>query len=68
MSTYEKKTDWEEPAFSADMLACPLKENWVSFQLVDEQGKGDAYAGLSYTLRDSADQIYRGTLDSVVVN
>ena len=41
MSTYEKKTDWEEPAFSADMLACPLKENWVSFQLVDEQGKGD---------------------------
>ena len=64
MSTYEKKTDWEEPAFSGGMLACPLKENWLSFQLVDELGKGSPYAGLGYTLRDSADQIYVGTLDS----
>ena len=53
----------EKNAFSEKMLACPLKEQWISFQLVDEQGNGQPYASLGYTLQDSAEQIYAGVLD-----
>lgn len=56
MSSYKAMEEWERPAFSDKMLACPLKGNWVSFQLVDEFGDGKPYAGLSYILQDSAEQ------------
>ncbi|MBV6826027.1 lipase family protein [Pseudomonas sp. PD9R] len=55
--------EWERPAFSDKMLACPLKGNEVSFQLVDEFGDGEPYAGLSYIIQDSAEQQYPGVLD-----
>lgn len=46
-----------------EILACPLRRNWVSVRLVDEHGNGDPYAGLAYTLHDSMGQEYEGTLD-----
>ncbi|WP_256674585.1 lipase family protein [Pseudomonas sp. LD120] len=64
MSAYKSMEDWEAPFFSGKMLACPLKEQWISFQLVDEFGDGKPYAGLAYSLQDSAEQQYAGVLDS----
>ncbi|VVP61866.1 hypothetical protein PS870_06464 [Pseudomonas fluorescens] len=64
MSSYKPMEDWEKPAFGDRMLACPLKGHWVSFQLVDEFGEGKPYAGLAYTLQDSAEQQYTGVLDA----
>jgi hypothetical protein len=46
------------------MLACPLRGHFISFQLVDEFGDGKPYAGLAYTLQDSAEQRYTGRLDA----
>jgi hypothetical protein len=47
-----------------DTLDCPLREQWVSFRLVDEHGEGKPYAGLAYQLHDNQGQKYAGTLDS----
>jgi pimeloyl-ACP methyl ester carboxylesterase len=44
--------------------ACPLRGDWISFQVVDETGDGKPYAGLSYVLQDSAHQKYPGILDA----
>jgi len=44
-------------------LSCPTRGKWSSFQLVDEFGSGETYAGLSYVATDSEGQSYPGTLD-----
>lgn len=64
MSSYTPMADGDKPAFSDRMFACPNKGHWVSFQLVDEFGDGKPYAGLAYTLQDSAAQQYIGVLDA----
>lgn len=46
-----------------DRLACPLRDNWISFRLVDEHGHGSPYAGLPYLLHDREGQSYAGKLD-----
>lgn len=64
MSSYKSLQDVDKPTFSGNMFACPLKGHWFSFQLVDEFGDGTPYAGLAYTLQDSAEQKYTGVLDA----
>ncbi len=64
MSSYKPMEDGDKPAFSGKMFACPNKGHWISFQLVDEFGEGKPYAGLAYTLQDSAEQQYTGALDA----
>lgn len=49
------------------MLSCPIQDKWTSFQLADEFGSGEAYAGLSYVITDCEGQQYRGKLDAVGV-
>lgn len=46
-----------------DTLNCPLRGHWVSLRLVDERGDGKPYAGLAYSLHDSQEHHYSGTLD-----
>jgi pimeloyl-ACP methyl ester carboxylesterase len=53
-----------KPLFGDKSQACPLRGDWISFQVVDETGDGKPYAGLSYVLQDSAHQKYPGVLDS----
>ncbi|MBO3274760.1 lipase family protein [Pseudomonas schmalbachii] len=45
-------------------LTCPLRGQWVSFRLVDENGDGQPYAGLTYQLHDAQGQTYIGALDN----
>ncbi|WP_417662927.1 lipase family protein [Pseudomonas sp.] len=47
-----------------EMLNCPQRKSWVSLRLLDEFGNGESYAGLVYTLKDSAGKQYSGALDS----
>ncbi len=42
---------------------CPIRGHWASFRLVDEHGKGEPYAGLSFMAYDSQGQAYRGETD-----
>lgn len=44
-------------------LQCPRRAHWVSFRLVDENGAGEAFAGLSFTIEDSQRQRHTGLLD-----
>lgn len=53
-----------DPMLSEKSEACPLRGDWISFQLVDENGDGKPYAGLGYVLSDSAHQQYIGVLDA----
>lgn len=53
-----------KPLLSDKSEACPLRGDWISFQVVDETGSGKPYAGLSYVLYDSALQKYPGVLDA----
>lgn len=46
------------------MLVCPVQGQWSSFQLVDEFGEGQPYAGLSYEVVDSEGHSYTGRLDT----
>lgn len=64
MYSYKPLDTHEKPAFSTTMLACPLRGQWASFQLVDEFGNGKPFAGLNYQIQDSAEQQYIGTLDA----
>ncbi|WP_421556874.1 hypothetical protein [Pseudomonas kitaguniensis] len=64
MGSYKPLEDVHKPSFNDRMFACPLKGHSVSFQLVDEFGDGKPYAGLTYTLQDSAEQKYSGALDA----
>lgn len=53
----------KRPFFSDSTPACSLRGQWVSFCLVDETGVGATYAGMSYTVRDSAGREYKGRLN-----
>ncbi|AZE11518.1 Lipase family protein [Pseudomonas chlororaphis subsp. aureofaciens] len=45
------------------MFTCPVQGKWTSFQLVDEFGEGQPYAGLSYKVIDTEGYTYTGKLD-----
>ncbi|RMP61288.1 hypothetical protein ALQ18_00730 [Pseudomonas marginalis pv. marginalis] len=46
------------------MFTCPIRGKWTSFQLVDENGEGQPYAGLAYTVIDTEGYVYEARLDS----
>ncbi|AIL61333.1 lipase family protein [Pseudomonas alkylphenolica] len=46
------------------MLTCPVQGKWTSFQLVDETGSGEPYAGLAYEVTDTEGFKYSGRLDA----
>lgn len=52
-----------ESRLSSRVLACPIQGKWSSFQLVDEFGSGEPYAGLAFTAIDSEGLKYTGHLD-----
>lgn len=60
MTSMEKEL---ESPLSSRVLACPAQGRWSSFQLVDEFGSGEPYAGLAYVVTDSEGKKYEGTLD-----
>lgn len=53
-----------ESPLSSRVLTCPAQGRWSSFQLVDEFGSGEPYAGLAYVVTDSEGKIYEGDLDA----
>ena len=53
-----------ESPLSSRVLACPAQGRWSSFQLVDEFGSGEPYAGLAYVATDSEGKTYQGNLDA----
>lgn len=53
-----------ESRLSSRILVCPMGGKWTSFQLVDEFGSGEPYAGLAYVAIDSEGQQYTGNLDT----
>ncbi|MDR6914248.1 hypothetical protein J2X66_001112 [Pseudomonas sp. 3296] len=53
-----------ESPLSSRVLACPAQGRWSSFQLVDEFGSGEPYAGLAYVVTDSEGKTYDGNLDA----
>ncbi|QAX87482.1 lipase [Pseudomonas sp. DTU12.3] len=60
MTSMEKEL---ESPLSSRVLACPAQGRWSSFQLVDEFGSGEPYAGLAYVVTDSEGRRYEGNLD-----
>ncbi|WP_392887235.1 lipase family protein [Pseudomonas migulae] len=60
MTSLEKEM---ESRLSNRVLGCPLQGKWTSFQLVDESGSGEPYAGLTFTAVDSEGLEYSGNLD-----
>jgi len=46
------------------MFTCPAQGNRTSFQLVDEMGEGQPYAGLAYEVVDTVGHTYKGKLDA----
>ncbi|MBV4485785.1 lipase family protein [Pseudomonas sp. SWRI153] len=61
MTSMEKEL---ESPLSSRVLACPAQGRWSSFQLVDEFGSGEPYAGLAYVVIDSEGKNYDGNLDA----
>ncbi|ROM82272.1 lipase [Pseudomonas brassicacearum] len=53
-----------ESRLGSRILSCPVKGKWTGFQLVDEFGSGEPYAGLTYVAIDSEGQKYTDNLDS----
>lgn len=53
-----------ESQLSSRNLTCPVGGKWTRFQLVDEFGYGEPYAGLAYVATDSEGQKYPGNLDA----
>ncbi|PWK44806.1 lipase family protein [Pseudomonas sp. OV226] len=53
-----------KPFMSDKIHACPLREHWTSFQLVDEFGDGTPYAGLIFEATDYEAMFYTGQLDA----
>jgi hypothetical protein len=51
-----------ESPLSSRVLTCPAQGRWSSFQLVDEFGSGEPYAGLAYVVTDSEGKSYEGSL------
>ena len=62
MTSFQKEL---ESRLSRRNLACPVGGRWTSFQLVDELGSGEPYAGLAYMATDSEGQQYSGNLDAM---
>ncbi|MBC3385495.1 lipase family protein [Pseudomonas sp. SWRI179] len=62
MTSFQKEL---ESRLSSRNLACPVGGRWTSFQLVDEFGSGEPYAGLAYMATDSEGQQYSGNLDAM---
>jgi hypothetical protein len=60
MTSLEKEL---KSPLSSQVLACPAQGRWSSFQLVDELGSGEPYAGLAYVVTDAEGQKYEGVLD-----
>ncbi|MGY2337164.1 lipase family protein, partial [Pseudomonas sp. SDO5511_1_S431] len=54
----------DRPFMQGEQLACPVWGSSTRFQLVDEFGSGQPYAGLTYQLIDYEDVIYTGKLDA----
>ena len=61
MKSLEKEL---ESPLRSRVLACPAQGRWSSFQLVDEFGSGEPYAGLAYVATDSEGKTYEGNLDA----
>lgn len=64
MTPYKPMDEQDQAFLSGRMHACPLQGGWISFQLVDEFGEGQPYAGLAYEVIDSTGKIYTGSLDA----
>jgi hypothetical protein len=64
MSTIFPLQECDKPSMSGEIHVCPLKGHSSSFQLVDETGDGQPYAGLAYEVSDSEHTVYTGTLDA----
>jgi hypothetical protein len=62
--TVKPMKTWEKPFFNNRVHACPMSGHSVSFQLVDEFGDGQPYAGLAYEVTDYEGTIYPGKLDA----
>ena len=56
--------DSDRASFDGRIHSCPLRGHSTSFQLVDELGEGEPYAGLVYEVTDSEDITYTGKLDA----
>ena len=50
--------------FKDRVLACPAMGKTTRFQLVDEFGSGQPYAGLAFEVTDSEDLKYKGFLNT----
>ncbi|MFJ2463756.1 lipase family protein [Pseudomonas sp. NPDC087615] len=61
MTSMEKEL---EAPLSSRVLTCPAQGRWSSFQLVDEFGSGEPYAGLAYVAIDAEGKSYEGNLDA----
>jgi pimeloyl-ACP methyl ester carboxylesterase len=53
-----------QSGLSGRVLACPAGGKTTTFQLIDESGSGEPYAGLAYTTIDSEGMEYSGYLDA----
>ena len=62
MTSFQKEL---ESRLSSRILTCPVGGRWTRFQLVDELGSGEPYAGLAYVAIDSEGQKYPGNLDAM---
>ncbi|WP_122567616.1 lipase family protein [Pseudomonas viridiflava] len=62
MTSFQKEL---ESRLSSRILTCPARGRWTRFQLVDELGSGEPYAGLAYVAIDSEGQKYPGNLDAM---
>ncbi|WLH12939.1 lipase family protein [Pseudomonas hefeiensis] len=51
-------------SLSGRMVSCPRQGKWTTFQLTDEFGSGEPYAGLAYTATDAEGLEYHGQLDT----
>lgn len=56
--------DSDKSSFDGRIHTCPLRGHSTSFQLVDERGDGQPYAGLAYEVTDYEDVVYTGKLDA----
>ncbi|MBJ2257150.1 lipase family protein [Pseudomonas psychrophila] len=60
MTTFDEEV---KHPLNSRMFACPTQGKWTRFQLVDEIGEGQPYAGLAYKVIDAEGQVYEGKLD-----
>ncbi|MBW3506851.1 MULTISPECIES: lipase family protein [unclassified Pseudomonas] len=60
MTTFDEEV---KHPLNSRMFACPTQGKWTRFQLVDENGEGQPYAGLAYKVIDAEGQVYEGKLD-----